>query len=80
MADLATLKTRLAEAEEARHALAMGTRVVEVWRDGKRLKFSEANKGDLDGYITDLSGQIADIESAASGARPRRRFIGVSFG
>lgn len=79
MADLATLKTRLTEAEAAKHDLAMGARVVEVVRDGRRIRYQEANKGDLDTYIDKLLREIDDLEAPASGSLPRRRFIPAAF-
>lgn len=79
MADLETLQTRLAEAQAARHALATGQRVVEVVRDGKRMRFQESNKGDLAGYIDELGAAIAELQQPVIGALPRRRFIPVAF-
>jgi hypothetical protein len=80
MADVETLRTRLAEAETAMHALAMGTRVVEVVRDGRRVKYSESGKGELSAYIDSLTRQIEALEGASSGSLPRRRFIPVVQG
>lgn len=79
MTDLATLQTRLSEAQDARHALATGQRVVEVMRDGKRMRFQESNKGDLAAYIDEITTSIADLEAPTTGALPRRRFIGIAF-
>lgn len=80
MADLATLQTRLSEAETALHDLATGSRVVEVRRDGKMMKYGEANKSSLADYIADLRRQIDVLTSADETTLPRRRFIGCSFG
>lgn len=80
MADIETLKTRLAEAEDARHALATGGRVVDVWKDGRRVRYAEANRGDLDTYIDGLKALIEAGEQPVETARPRRRFIPVAFG
>lgn len=79
MADVDTLKTRLAEAEAARHALATGQRVVDVWRDGRRVKYQESNKADLAAYIDDLTTRIAGLDAPLTGALPRRRFIPAAF-
>lgn len=76
--DLETLKSRLTEAETAIHALATGQRVVDVWKDGRRVRFQEGNRGDLMRYAQELRDQIAGLEMPA--ARPRRRFIPVAFG
>lgn len=79
MADLATLQARLTEAETALHNLAIGARVVDVWKDGRRVRYSEATKSQLEAYIKDLNDQITDAQ-ATSTDLPRRRFIGVSLG
>lgn len=76
MADLAQLQTWLSEAESARHQLAMGQQVVEVWREGRRLVYSKGSLSQLDSYIATLRGDIAQAESVAAG-RPRRSAIGV---
>lgn len=79
MADLATLQLRLTEAEQALHNLAIGARVVDVWKDGRRVQYSEATKDQLEAYIKDLTDQISDAGATAT-TRPRRRFIPVSLG
>lgn len=80
MDDLDTLKQWLADALAARQSLMTGGQVQEVWRDGRRMKFTSANLADLNAYITDLYRRIAELEGADAGARPYRRYIGVSFG
>ena len=72
MANLETLQTRLDEAEGALHNLTIGSRVVDVWRDGRRVKYSESNKSDLIEYIAWLKGQIFEVESEAAGLTRRR--------
>ena len=76
MADLGTLQARLAEAEAALHALATGTKVVAVERNGKKLTYTAATMAQLRGYIADLNGQIAVLLGTTTG---RRRAIGVRF-
>lgn len=81
MADLATLRSRLTEAEDARHQLALGQTVVEIARDGRRMTFSKASESALDGYMATLTEQIRRAEDAANGTTvSRRRSIGVIFG
>ena len=80
MADLATLQTRLTEAEGALHALSMGQRVVEVWHDGRKIRYDTSSKSDLQGYIDSLNRAIADIGASAESTLPRRRYIPVVFG
>jgi hypothetical protein len=77
MATLAEYQTWLTEAEQARHKIATGNALVEVWRDGRRVIFSKANMKDLDSYIADLEGKIAALggpapTSAAGNRRPGR--------
>lgn len=78
--DLTTLQTRLTEARAALHSLSIGQQVVEIQRDGRRMKYGSADSAALADYIRDLENQIADIEGAVVSARPRRRFIPVAFG
>ena len=68
MADLAVLQSRLAEAETALHNLQIGKRVVEVWRDGRRITFTSASDSvaSLESYITELKAQIATETGAKS--------------
>ena len=68
MADLATLQTRLTEAEAARHALLTGTRVAVVARDGRRLEYTSAagSIAQLESYIGQLQADIATLTGVAS--------------
>lgn len=78
MATTAEIQARLTEAEAALHALATGQRVVEVWRDGKRLTFSQATIGQLRDYVALLKNDLAESLSVDAG-RPRRRAIGIGW-
>lgn len=78
MADLATLQTRLSEAEAALHQVLTGKKVEVAERDGRRVQYSGANPGDsqrLQAYIQSLKAEIATL----SGAIGMRRPIGVMF-
>lgn len=68
MADLATLQTRLSEAEAARHALLTGARVQVVARDGRRVEYTSASGSiaQLESYISQLQADIAKLTGAAS--------------
>jgi len=80
-ADLTTLQTWITEAQEAMHKLATGAAVVDISRDGRRIKYNASNKGDLAKYIADLKLQIAALEAEAAGKlAPRRRSFGVVWG
>lgn len=75
MADLATLQTRLAEAEEAHHQLLTGAKEVSVSIGGYgATTYAQANIEKLEQYIQKLNAQIARI-----GGKPRRGVILTEF-
>ena len=47
---------QLAEAQQAKHELLMGKKVVSITRDGKKVDFQQTNIAELDRYIQQLSG------------------------
>ena len=56
---MATLATRLAEAEQAQHDLLTGKSVrVFVDQNGERIEYTVANRSALAAYIADLKRQI----------------------
>lgn len=57
---------QLTEARAALHRLMTGTSTVSIQRDGKRVEFAPANRGDLERYINQL-----EVELGAG--QPRRR-------
>ena len=66
---LETLRTRLAEATEALHKLAIGDRVVSVQSNGRRAEFSDASIDKLKSYIAELQSAIAAKQTGAKSAR-----------
>lgn len=80
MADIATLQARIAEVEAALHDLAMGKRVVAVWRDGRRVEYQQANSAALSSYLADLREELRQAQVDA-GLAPRspRRPIGLLY-
>lgn len=70
--DIETLRRRLAEAREARHALITGQAVASVSREGRATSYSKADLPALERYIADLERQVA-------GAPPPRRSFGFRF-
>lgn len=62
---LATLQTRLAEAQDAYHALNTGAQTVSLSTGDKRLAFTPADVDKLRTYIKDLQSAIA-IEQGGS--------------
>lgn len=57
---------QLTEARSALHRLIIGESMVSLQRDGKRVEFAQANRGDLERYI-------AHLESQLGVGQPRRR-------
>lgn len=80
MADLATLQTRLLEAELAKHKLLTGTQEVEVDFNGIRTKYANSvtQLQMLDSYITDLKAQIGAAGGTVTGEK--RRALVVELG
>lgn len=75
MTDLATLQTRLTEAEEAHHQLMMGAKEVTVSVGGYgSTTYAQASADKLEQYIERLKAQISRIEG-----KPRRRILRVEF-
>lgn len=71
MADLATLQTRLTEAESAYHRLMTGALEVEVEHGDMRTRYQASAKGELASYIADLRAQIASLGGTVTGERRR---------
>lgn len=76
MADLATLQTRLSEAEAALHKLSIGALRASVSYDGQTVTFTKAEMGELRAYIADLRSQIAALTATPAG---RRRPLHLGF-
>ena len=64
MTDLATLKTRLAEAEDAYHLLQMGGKTQEMMLNGRKVVYTPANADKLKAYIGQLKQQIAQLQGS----------------
>lgn len=82
MADLATLRARLSEAEAARHKAMTTGQIVDVWRDGRRIRYAQNDYTELQAYIRDLTAEIIALDPTgpeATAQTPRRRAIGVRF-
>jgi hypothetical protein len=71
MADLTTLKTRLAEAEDAEHKLVCGAHAVAVDYDGQKVSFQAAGINQLRLYIARLKADIDKLEGVARGGSRR---------
>ena len=64
--------TRLTEARDALHRLKTGQLEAEIWRNDRKVKFSAANRGDLESYVRSLEAQCGGPNGAADPARMRR--------
>lgn len=71
-AECATARTRLAEAEEAYHALQIGGRQVSVRMGENAIEYSPADAGKLAGYVGQLRALVARCDGCGT-----RRMIGV---
>lgn len=75
--DKETIKTRLAEAEEAYHKLLIGAKEVSVnVGNFGSVTYNQTSRTALEAYISSLKSQIAAAEGTSVG---RRRIIRVSF-
>lgn len=75
--DKETIKTRLAEAEEAYHKLLIGAKEVSVnVGNFGSVTYNQTSRTALEAYISSLKSQIAAAEGTSVG---RRRIMKVSF-
>lgn len=71
MPDVATLRLWLAEAKEARHLLATGKQVSDVWvMEYGRTRYSPATINELNRYIGQLEADIAKVQDGARSNAP----------
>lgn len=66
------IAAELADVRAARAAFMRGERIVDVWRDGKRLKFAEMSLADFNTAVTDLECEYAAAVDCEIGRRRRR--------
>ncbi len=75
--DKETIKTRLAEAEEAYHKLLIGAKEVSVnVGNFGSVTYNQTSRTALEAYISSLKSQIAAAEGTSVG---RRRIIKIRF-
>lgn len=75
--DIATLRQRLAEAEEAYHKLMIGEKEVSVSVGNfGSTTYNQASLSALEAYISSLKEQISTAEGTSFG---KRRIIRISF-
>lgn len=76
MSDLATLQTRLTEAESAYHRLMTGSLEESISFNGRSVGYKPSDAPKLQSYISDLKSQIAALTGTTSA---RRRAIAVTL-
>lgn len=74
----AEVAAELAEYRTARTTLVKGERVKDVYRDGRRMAFSEMTLESIEKAIASLTQEYSQAASAEAG-RPRRRAIGLAY-
>lgn len=70
MADLATLQTRLTQAEDALHDLLLGNKVVEIRVKGRWMQKTPADIPQLRAYVNELKAQINRLQGGSSPKSP----------
>lgn len=78
MATAAEIAADLVELRAARMALAKGERIKDVWRDGRRLVFSDTTIEQLNSLISVYENDLAAATAAEAGS-PRRRAIQLGW-
>lgn len=80
MATIEQIETWIAEAEAARPQVALGGAVIEVWRDGRRIKKSVTSMKELNAYLASLRSELAIAqEDAGIPATRTRRAIRLGW-
>ena len=75
--DKETIKTRLAEAEEAYHQLMIGAREVSVnVGNFGSVTYSQTNRAALEAYIADLKAKLAEAKGYPT---LKRKIIKINF-
>lgn len=74
MSDLATLQSRLAEAESAYHRLLTGSLEESIGLGDMQVRYTRADVDKLAGYVSALRAEVADLGGTGTGNR-RRAFV-----
>jgi hypothetical protein len=72
------IRADIAAVRDQRLALVKGERVKEVWRDGRRLTFSEITLDGIAKVLAALGEELADAIALEDGSS-RRRAIGIRY-
>lgn len=78
---ITVLSAQIADLKAQRLKVAMGESVIEVWRDGRRMKMQEVTLSEVDALIRKLEGELAAAQDAAgvTVTTPRRRAIRANW-
>lgn len=72
MATAAQILTWIGEAEAHRHDVATGGAVIDVWRDGRRIRKHISDIDELNAYIDRLNTEYAAAVASEAGSNRRR--------
>jgi hypothetical protein len=72
------IAAEIASFRSARAALVNGERVVEVWRDGRRVTYGGASLSEIDAAIKELEREYEQAVNVEAG-KSRRRPIGLAW-
>jgi hypothetical protein len=79
--DVERLTREIAEAKSQRALVATGQAVIDVWRDGRRIRKMIPTLAQLEAYIRQLEGELYTAQLAAGQTvTPRRRAIDLAWG
>ena len=78
MATADEIRADIAAVRAQRLALANGERVKDIWRDGRRLTFSEITVDGIAKVLAALADELAEAIALEDGT-PRRRAIGIRY-
>ncbi len=80
MATAAEIEAMIAAAEARRQEVALGEAVVEVWRDGRRMRLQVPTIDELNKHIAAMRTALVEAQIAEGICPPRRRrAIGLSW-
>ncbi len=77
---IARLQTEIAQAEAQRALVAQGRAVVDVWRDGRRVRYQVPSMAELEEHLRVLRSELYEAQTlAGQNPTPRRRAIDLGW-
>ena len=77
---IARIELELGQARSARALAASGKQVEDVWRDGRRIRYSAFSLAEFSEHIRQLEGELYAAQLAnGDDVAPRRTAIGVCY-